>query len=149
MESELLALVAHLEDSWNSADSQSFASVFAEDADFIHILGGHYTGRDSVETAHRTIFDTIYKGSTVKMTVQKIRPLAQDAAVVFVLGELAFSQGGERVTIRTRPTLMVARRAGKWQIEAFQNTPIKEANAAVQERLAADHPFPAGAPNSR
>ena len=62
-ERSLHEIVEKLEAAWNSDDSVAWASLFAEDADFIHILGGHYHGRDGIERGHRIIFDTIYKGS--------------------------------------------------------------------------------------
>jgi uncharacterized protein (TIGR02246 family) len=149
MENELRAIVAHLENCWNRSDSVGFAEVFAEDADFVHILGGYYVGRDQVEAGHRIIFDTIYKNSVVKWDVAKIRPLGSDAAVVLTVSELEFQQGGNKVTLQTRPTMIAERREGKWQVAAFQNTLIKDANAgAVQERLASDHPFKGTPPRS-
>jgi uncharacterized protein (TIGR02246 family) len=142
MENELRAIVAHLEDSWNRSDATSFSNAFAEDADFVHILGGYYNGRDQVEAGHRIIFDTIYKNSVVKWDVVKIRPLGADAAVVLTFSTLEFQQGPNKATLSTRPTITAERRDGKWQIAAFQNTLVKDANAdAVQERLAKDHPF--------
>jgi len=150
MENELRAIVAHLENCWNRSDSVAFADVFAEDADFVHILGGYYTGRDQVEAGHRIIFDTIYKNSTVKWEVVKIRPVSNDAAVVLTISSLEFQQGGNKVTLHTRPTMIAEHRDGKWQIAAFQNTLIKDANAgAVQEKLASDHPFKGNAPKSQ
>jgi uncharacterized protein (TIGR02246 family) len=146
METELRALVAHLENCWNRFDSESWASVFAEDADFIHILGAHYSGRESVEKGHRLIFDTIYKGSHNRMEVEKIRPLRDDVAVVFTQSILEFFQGGSKVTIKSRPTLVANRKNGKWEIVAFQNTLQKEAvSDDTLDRLVKAHPFP-GAP---
>ena len=143
MEKELRALVAHLENSWNSYDSRSFASVFAEDADFIHILGAHYNGRESIDKGHRAIFDTIYKGSHNKLEVQKIRPLSEDTAVVFTQSTLDFFQGEHKVRIQSRPTLVAQKRNGVWEIATFQNTLQKEAvSDEAMERLVKAHPFP-------
>ena len=148
METELRAIVAHLEDCWNRSDSKGFAEVFAEDADFVHILGGYYNGRDAVEAGHRMIFDTIYKNSVNKWEIVKIRPLTDNSAIVFTLSTLEFNQGPNRVTTQSRPTVTAVRTGGKWQIAAFQNTLIKDAGADVQERLAQDHPFKGKAANS-
>jgi uncharacterized protein (TIGR02246 family) len=147
MENELRALVAHLESSWNRYDSKAFATVFADDTDFIHILGAHYVGRESVDKAHRTIWDTIYKGSNVKMEVHKIRSLGEEAAIVFTQATLDFFQGGEKVIIKSRPTLIAQRNNGRWEIAAFQNTLQKEAvSDETLEKLAKAHPFPGGGP---
>lgn len=148
MENELRAIVAHLEKYWNRSDSVAFAEVFAEDADFVHILGGYYNGREAVQAGHRMIFDTIYKDSVNKWEIVKIRPLGSDAAIVFTLSNLTFKQNGHDVTLQARPTLVGERRDGRWQIAAFQNTMIKDLGAdAIQERLAQDHPFKGKAAN--
>jgi uncharacterized protein (TIGR02246 family) len=54
-EQGLRDIVAKLEAAWNAGDSVVWAGFFAEDVDFIHILGVHYTGRAAVETGHRMI----------------------------------------------------------------------------------------------
>jgi uncharacterized protein (TIGR02246 family) len=148
MENELRALATHLKDSWNRFDSKAFASVFAEDADFIHILGAHYTGRENIDKGHRVIFDTIYKGSHNEFEVHKVRPLGADVAMVFSQSTLDFFQGGSKVTIKSRPTFVAKRTDGKWEIVAFQNTLQKDAvSDEVQERLVKAHPFPGSAAN--
>ncbi len=92
-ERALHGMVYQLEAAWNAADSASFAALFAEDADFIHILGGYYTGRAAIEAGHRMIFGTIYKGSTVRYSVEKIRFLRPDVATHFSSSVSAVSGG--------------------------------------------------------
>ncbi|HLH53801.1 MAG TPA: SgcJ/EcaC family oxidoreductase [Verrucomicrobiae bacterium] len=104
-EEALRKLVSTLENAWNSGDSLGWTAQFATDADFIHILGGHFSGHNSIERGHRAIFDTIYKGSTNRYTVQKIRLLAPNIALVFVLAELKVTQPGLPPLIQARPTL--------------------------------------------
>ncbi len=143
-EQALRAIVAKLEAAWNAGDSVAWAGFFAEDVDFIHILGVHYTGRAAVETGHRMIWDTIYKGSTVKYAVEKIRPAGADVAVVFVLGEMTFYDNGVERHIKARPTMTVERMDKGWQIVVFQNTLVAEAMSdADKERLVMKHPFKA------
>jgi len=143
-EQALRDIVAKLEAAWNVADSVAWANFFAEDVDFIHILGVHYTGRVAVETGHRMIWDTIYKGSTVKYVVEKVRPAGPDVAVVFVLGEMKFFDNGVERHIKARPTMTVERMEQGWQIVVFQNTLVAEAmSAADKERLVVQQPFKA------
>jgi len=147
MDNELRALVTHLDTPWNRYDSKSFASLFADDADFIHILGAHFTGRESIENGHRAIWDTIYKGSHNTMELHKVRPLLDDVAVVFTQATLEFFQAGEKVVIKSRPTLIAQRKNGKWEIAAFQNTLQKEAvSDEALEKLVKAHPFPGRGP---
>ncbi|MGO9518096.1 MAG: SgcJ/EcaC family oxidoreductase [Candidatus Korobacteraceae bacterium] len=117
----------HLEAAWNAADGQSFAEAFAEDADFIHILGGYYTGRAAIEAGQRMIFGTIYKGSTVRYSVEKIRFLRTDVAIVSLRQYLQFHEGGAASDLEARPTIVADKHDGKWRIAHLQNTRITEA----------------------
>jgi len=143
-EQSLRDIVAQLESAWNRGDSVAWAGFFAEDVDFIHILGVHYTGRAGVEKGHRMIWDTIYKGSVVKYEVEKIRPAGPNVAVVYVLGEMTFFDNGVERHIKARPTMTVQRAREGWEIAVFQNTLVAEAmTAADKERLVIQHPFKA------
>src|ERR1700749_4278261 len=123
----LHGMVYQLEQAWNAADSAAFAAPFTEDADFIHILGGYYTGRSAIEAGHRMIFGTIYKGSTVRYSVEKIRFLRPDVALIFVRQFLQFFEDGHPRELEGRPTIIVQQVDGEWKIAAMQNTRISEA----------------------
>ncbi len=132
-EKALHEMVYHLEAAWNAADGQSFAEAFAEDADFIHILGGYYTGRAAIEAGQRMIFGTIYKGSTVRYSVEKIRFLRPDVAVVSLRQYLQFNEEGAASDLEARPTIIADKHDGKWQIAHLQNTRITEAGAPSRQ----------------
>ena len=141
-EQALRGLVAKMESAWNHGDSVAWTALFAEDADLIHILGGHLTGHTSIERAHRVIFDTIYKDSTLKFTVEKIRPVSSYVAIVFVFGELKITQPGVPPVLHARPTLVAHQTGGTWKIVAFQNTVVmpegaRAGNNPLAERLSA------------
>src|SRR5664279_3466740 len=123
-ERALHGMVYQLEAAWNAADALAFAALFAEDADFIHILGGYYTGREAIEAGHRMIFGTIYKGSTVRYSVEKIRFLRPDVAVVFLRQYLQFSEDGVGTDLEARPTIVAEKVDNGWQIITLQNTRI-------------------------
>ncbi len=126
-ERALHGVVYQLEAAWNAADGAAFAEPFAEDADFIHILGGYYTGRSAIEAGHRMIFGTIYKGSTVRYSVEKIRFLRADVALVFLRQYLQFFEDGQARELEARPTVVAQKTDGKWQIAVLQNTRMSEA----------------------
>jgi uncharacterized protein (TIGR02246 family) len=131
-EKALHEMVYQLEAAWNAADGQGFAEAFAEDADFIHLLGGYYTGRAAIEAGHRMIFGTIYKGSTVRFSVEKIRFVRPDVAIVFLRQYLQFREGGAASELEARPTILAEKHDGKWQIVHLQNTRITEAGVATK-----------------
>jgi uncharacterized protein (TIGR02246 family) len=109
--------------------------VFAEGADFIHILGGHFNGRTPIERGHRAIFDTIYKDSTNKFTVNKVRFISSDVAIVFLLAELKVAQAGLPPVLHARPTLVAKRTPDGWKIIAFQNTMVTPEGASGGKKV--------------
>ena len=148
-ERPLYEIVEKLEAAWNSYDSVAWASLFAEDADFIHILGGHYQGRDAIERGHRTIFDTIYKGSRNKLDAEKIRFVRPDVAIVFIRTNLKWYLGGEEQEVQARPTLVAQKKNnGQWEIVAFQNTLITPGGPTpdVLKKLTEAHPHKGDTP---
>ncbi len=139
---DLNRIVEQLEAAWNTSDSAAFAAPFAEDADFVHILGGHFTGRTSIERGHRAIFDTIYKGSTVKFEVEKTRFAGTDVAIVFIFSTLKTSTPGLPPQMNARPTMVLQRQDGAWKIVTFQNTLVTPEGApAGKDPVAAQHPI--------
>jgi uncharacterized protein (TIGR02246 family) len=131
-EQVIQGILQQLETSWNRYDSISFASAFAEDANFIHIFGGQLDGRPNIEEAYRHIFETIYRDSRASFVLRSIRFLRPDVAVVFARAHLKFKEGNEARELETRPTLIVVKEQDKWQIVAFQNTKVSEVPAAAQ-----------------
>jgi uncharacterized protein (TIGR02246 family) len=119
-ERALHGMVYELEQAWNAADGATFAAAFADDADFIHILGGYYTGRTAIEAGHRMIFGTIYKGSTVRYGVERIRFLRPDVALVFLRQHLQLFEDGQARELEARPTLVAEKVEDKWRIAAMQ-----------------------------
>jgi uncharacterized protein (TIGR02246 family) len=125
-ERALHGMVYQLEGAWNAADGAAFAALFGDDADFVHILGGYYIGREAIEAGHRMIFGTIYKGSSVRYSVDKIRFLRPDVALIFLRQHLQFFEDGQSRELDARPTIVAENVNGTWQIVALQNTRISE-----------------------
>ena len=137
-EQNLRDIVRGLEAAWNSGDSVAWAEFFAEDADFIHILGGYFNGRTTIERGHRAIFDTTYKGSSNKFTVNKVRFISSDVAIVFLLAELKVARVGLPPVLHARPTLVAKRTPDGWKIVAFQNTLVTEESAPARNNPLAE-----------
>ena len=132
-ERALHQLVYQLEAAWNAGDGAGFAEAFAEEADFIHILGGYYSGRAAIEAGHRMILGTIYKGSTVRYSVEKIRFLRPDIAVVSARQYLQFYEDSAARELQARPLLVLEKKDGLWEIVALQNTRIMDVGAPQKE----------------
>lgn len=115
-------IVGDLERAWNAADGAGFARPFAEDADFVNIRGEHMRTRAVIAQGHQGIFDTIYKGSTVRYEVAQVRTLAPGVLLAQVKAALKAPVGplaGEHASLFT---LVMVRYQEAWRIAAFHNT---------------------------
>ena len=134
----LRALVARCEAAWNAGDAHAWAANMAEDVYLTSVLGDRYHGRDLLESGHRYVFDTIYKDSKIALTVEAIRFVRPDVALVHLHQRLmsrlppgaAASTARQRLMseemheTQARASLLVVNDGGSWQVLSFQNTGI-------------------------
>ena len=124
------AIVSRLESAWNAMDAEAFAAPFAEDADFVNIVGEHHRGRPAIVAGHRAIFRDFYADSTTKMSVLAVRSLTPDVVLAHVYAELDAPKGPLAGRNTSVFSMVLTRRAGGpavtedggWEIAAFHNT---------------------------
>lgn len=116
--------VRQMETGWNTKSGSLFAKPFTEDADYVVINGLQIKGRDTIGKGHERLFATIYKNSTLSLSVKQIRFLSLDVAVVHVAGRNRIRQGEETREVAAMMTLVMTKDKGEWQIAAFQNTAV-------------------------
>ena len=114
--------VKQMETGWNTKSGPVFAKPFAEDADYVVINGMYIKGRAAIETGHQRIFDTIYKDTTLSLTVKQIRFLRPDVAVVHVSGQRVGP--GKDLNQEAMITIVMTKQKDGWLIAAFQNTAV-------------------------
>lgn len=123
-ETAVRGLVKTLEDGWNSGDSAKYASAFEKNADFVVVNGMHVRTRTAIDSGHKQIFDTFYKGSHNKGIVKQIRFIRSDVALMHV--EWTLEHGPNRsIKDHALSTIVAVKTGKKWEITAFQNTYIK------------------------
>ena len=120
------ALAARLESAWNAGDGAGFTAPFAEDADFVNVLGMHVRGRDAIAAGHEQIFRTVYAGSRVAYQVEGARLLRPDVALVHVQAGLDVPGGPMAGHHAARYSLVLTRDGGEWRIASFHNTFIRD-----------------------
>ncbi|HEX8189483.1 MAG TPA: SgcJ/EcaC family oxidoreductase [Pyrinomonadaceae bacterium] len=116
--------VRQLEAGWNAKDGALFAKPFAADADYVVINGSQIKGRETIAEAHQRIFDTLYKESTLSLSVRRVRMVRPDVAVVHVTGTNKITRAAETQTVEAIMTLLMTKESGVWRIAAFQNTQV-------------------------
>jgi uncharacterized protein (TIGR02246 family) len=115
-------VVNELEKAWNAGDGVAFARPFAEDADFVNIRGEHHRTREAIAKGHQAIFDSVYKGSVVRLQVVGLRTLAPTVLLAHVKSTLKVPTGplaGEHGALFS---LVLVRDQDTWRIAAFHNT---------------------------
>lgn len=124
-EAMIRTIVKQMETGWNAHDGKAFSAPFAADADYVVVNGMYAKGRNEIEKGHIEIFTTIYKDSRNAATIKSVRFLRKDVAVVHVEWNLEFTVGGKTQKGHALNTLIMTKDNGKWNIAAFQNTPIQ------------------------
>jgi uncharacterized protein (TIGR02246 family) len=119
-------LYRQMMDAWNRGSGADFASVMTPDVEFIGFDGTWFHGKDDVQAAHQSLFDTHLKGTRLIGDVVRVRLLAPDVALIH-------TRGNTIMRGKTRPdpardslqTLVAVRQDGSWRLTAFQNTRVR------------------------
>jgi len=121
-ETAIRGLIETFVAAWNAADAKKLASTFAAYADFTAISGRHMRGRDLVERGHSEILATIYRGTKLAATVESIRLLRPDVAVLDVRFVLRKEDGSAVFGIpHTSAGVIATEDSGVWAIAVFRN----------------------------
>ena len=124
-EAAIRANVEQMAKGWNAKSGAEFAKPFAEDADYVIVNGMQIKGRAIIDKSHQDIFDTIYKNSTVSVSVEQIRFLRPDVALVHVRSSLSVTRENSTRTTSGKITLVMTKNKDNWEVAAFQNTQIQ------------------------
>ncbi len=119
------------EAAWNRGDSKGFAEQFDADGTFTNIIGVTLFGREGFEKQHARIFSTIYKGSTMKLSIRRLNFPNPDVALADVDAEVTNYQRtpaglpvpGDGV-LRTHLLEVLVRKNGAWWVVAFHNVDV-------------------------
>ena len=91
-------------------------------ASFVDIRGVAHDGADGIASDHQDIFDTFYKGSTVRYEAETARPLSDDIILARGRATLEAPSGPLAGTHDAVNTIVLVRTAGDWRAAAFHNT---------------------------
>jgi uncharacterized protein (TIGR02246 family) len=80
---------------WQKHDASLIASFYAVDGDIVTANGRQLSGRDGIEQTLRDAFDDSLKTSTFSSTVERVKLVKPDVAIVDYDAELKGSETGE------------------------------------------------------
>lgn len=116
--------VRQMEAGWNTKSGLLYAKPFAEEADYVVINGMYFKGRAAIEKSHQQIFDTIFKNTTVRLSIKQVRFLRPDVAVVHVSGHRDAPANEKELVSDALMTMVMTKDKRGWRIAAFQNTEV-------------------------
>ena len=118
-ESAVRRVVQQHDDARNKGDWKAYAALFAKDADQLTSAGTWRTGVADIEKSTAEIIATTYKGGKYTTTVDRVRVIAPNVALVDGTFEIAnISGGGSR---KGRSTLILVNAGGQWRIAATRS----------------------------
>lgn len=112
---------------WMARDAAALAALFAEDADFVNVVGLWWHDRAAIERAHAYGLENFFARSTLKPGAIRVRRLGDDWAVVqcrFRLDGQTTPDGRRAEPRRTVMTFVLERRGAGWQAVNAQNTDV-------------------------
>ena len=116
------AVIEQLEAAWNAADGAAFAQAFARDADFVNIRGELHSGTEAIAAGHQGIFDTIYRGSTVRYALIGARALDERVILAQVSGALHVPSGPLAGDLDALASIVLVAEGDGHRVAAFHNT---------------------------
>lgn len=121
-------VVTRMQRAWNTGNGEEWAAGFAADADFVDALGRIQRGREVIGLEHQKLFDTIYRDSTVEMSILDERRVRDGITVVRLASTLRVPAGPRQGEWPAVITLVI----DGGEIVAFHNTMRTEVTAFAE-----------------
>lgn len=113
---------------WMKRDANMLASLFAEDAEFVNVVGLWWHNRKDIEKAHAYGFEKIFPHSDLVLRKTTVKYLSKDIAVVHARMRLKNqAPKGEVETPSLRQNIfsfVVQKQEGSWICVSAHNTDI-------------------------
>ena len=114
-------------EAWNAKDAHALASLFADDADFVNVVGLWWHNRADIERAHHYGLSTFFRDSNILARRVKVRLIGDAVCILHTRWKLTgqIGKAGEALEDRFSIMVFVAERSPEgWIIQTAQNTDI-------------------------
>ncbi|MDF5723234.1 MAG: SgcJ/EcaC family oxidoreductase [Rhizonema sp. PD37] len=124
-EAVIKAMMITFSEAWNAKDAEHLATLFAEDSDFVDVLGHWFKGRTEMKQAHAQALASFLRDNQMTITDTQIKFLTPDVAVAHTTWETTGQKSPDGVTLIQNTgvwTAVITCKDNTWQIAAFHNT---------------------------
>ncbi|TGQ88699.1 SgcJ/EcaC family oxidoreductase [Mesorhizobium sp. M8A.F.Ca.ET.208.01.1.1] len=115
-------------DAWNRHDMDDFAALFADDANFVNVVGMWWKNHTEIERAHRATHETMFRDSRLEGAVSSVVELSSGIASVHYTWILTGASAPDGSSAGTRKGILllvvVKEEPSGWRIKVAQNTDI-------------------------
>lgn len=126
-EQAIRKLVQTMADGWTKGSGEQFASAFADEHDYVVWNGLYMKGINpqANAAAHQGIFESVYKDTEHYATVDKIKFIREDIALIHVLAAVAKKGEGRPADPQVLWSGLLEKTSGQWKIIAFHNLDLE------------------------
>ena len=142
-ENEIEILIDQLTGAWKAGDAKAYGVRFLADGTFTNVNGEFYVGREEFDRRHAEVFAGVFRGTTLSLTMKKLRFVRPDVAIADVDTEVAGAQlrpqgvaVGPDGLLRSRLLMVLVKQNGAWWIATYHN--VWQAAAAVRAAMTLD-----------
>jgi uncharacterized protein (TIGR02246 family) len=97
---------------WDKHDAKAFAEFYADDADLVTAKGDTFTGKSGIEQLLTDAFQGDLKDTTLTESVEKVRLIKPDVAIVD--SEVQIKRGGNDEGVKFHVVSVLVKHDGKW-----------------------------------
>jgi uncharacterized protein (TIGR02246 family) len=122
-------LVQDFAAAWNAHDMTRFGALFAEDAEFVNVVGLWWHGRAQIQAAHAHTHATLFCASRVELAALTVRWPQPQLALARCRWELTGHVSPDGAPLPRRDGILVTvvqAHAGRWLIIDAQNAEVIE-----------------------
>jgi uncharacterized protein (TIGR02246 family) len=130
VESSVSRLAEQFVTIWNAHDMERLQDLYADDADFVNVIGMRWQGASEIARMHVVLHESRMRHTALRSEGMTVRVLAPSVAVVHDTWVLTGDPGapGWKVGEQRRGILVHVLKldgAGKWHITVSQNTDVQ------------------------
>jgi uncharacterized protein (TIGR02246 family) len=145
-EHEIQTLIDELTGAWKRGDAKGYGARFMPDGTFTNVNGEFYVGREEFDRRHAAVFGSVFRGTALAMTINKLRFVRPDVAIADIDTEVsgarlrplgvAVGPGG---VLRSRFLMVLVKEQGAWWIAAYHN--VWQAAPAARAAMTSNNPL--------